>query len=823
MLQGAQARRDAGYVLSIFGRYAEAVAYVEQAQATYRQLGERVLEARATMNLGILSRYRGDQDAALAAYASARDLATAAGDARVAVIALNNASVVYLNRGHLSAAQAALEDALQRQGTVRDQLTADILGNLGSVYQSQGQLELAREYLTRSIDLQEELGNTFATMHEREALGSVLVLLDQPAEGQRLLEHVAERAEQGGAREPAAQARAGLGRILLAQGRAEEAVVQMRRAVAIARSANADALALVLADLASAASASGRPAEALAAADEVVAIAERLGSRSRVGLGEGARGTALAALGREDEAAAAFERSIRATEEVRDEMADAPAERRRFLEARMEPFEGLLALHARRGRAEQALAQTERARARVLLDALQRRTGPARRDAGAGRARPPARAARGAGPGGRRGAARGGGRRFDGGGEGLRRGETARRASFVRGVPCVPPTRAIPAWRRAAGARRAWRIEDAQGLLDDRTLALTYAVAQDRTYLFALTRRGGVALHEVPLGRTALAQRTRRFREALGDRRLEVVALGRALCADLLGPVRKQLRVEHAPLDRARRAAVGAAVPGAQVRPVALPPGRARDRVRALAHGAARDDGASRAARRPGATRSSPWAIRPSASRSAGRSRRCCATARSGRCPTRPPRSGRIERFYAPGSSVYVGPDASETRVKAEAGQHRVLHFAAHGILNDASPLYSQLVLARPAAGEGDDGLLEAWEIMEMSLPADLAVLSACESGRGRVSQGEGLVGLSWAFSVAGCPTTVVSQWKVDSRSTSRLMRRFHRDLADGRPTADALRTAALAVKADPRYAHPFYWAGFVVVGPGWTERAASR
>jgi CHAT domain-containing protein len=178
-----------------------------------------------------------------------------------------------------------------------------------------------------------------------------------------------------------------------------------------------------------------------------------------------------------------------------------------------------------------------------------------------------------------------------------------------------------------------------------------------------------------------------------------------------------------------------------------------------------------------------------------------------------------IERFYAPGSSVYVGADASETRVKTEARRHRVLHFAAHGILNDASPLYSQLVLARPGAAEADDGLLEAWEIMELSLPADLAVLSACETGRGRVSQGEGLVGLSWAFSVAGCPTTVVSQWKVDSRSTSRLMRRFHRDLAAGSPTADALRTAALAVKADPRYAHPFYWAGFVVMGPGWTSR----
>ena len=160
--------------------------------------------------------------------------------------------------------------------------------------------------------------------------------------------------------------------------------------------------------------------------------------------------------------------------------------------------------------------------------------------------------------------------------------------------------------------------------------------------------------------------------------------------------------------------------------------------------------------------------------------------------------------------------------MKSEAGRHRLLHFAAHGLLNDASPMYSQLVLARPAAGEADDGRLEAWEIMEMDLHADVAVLSACDTGRGRQGRGEGLIGLSWAFSVAGCPTTVVSQWKVDSRSTSKLMLAFHGALADGRAAADALRAAALRVKADRRYAHPFYWAGFIVVGPGLTVQPGS-
>jgi len=375
-----------------------------------------------------------------------------------------------------------------------------------------------------------------------------------------------------------------------------------------------------------------------------------------------------------------------------------------------------------------------------------------------------------------------------------------------------------PGMEARSGRVAPWRLEDAQSLLDDRTLAVTYAVTQDRTYLFALTRRG-LALHEVALGRTALEQRTRGFREALAGRRLEVAALGRTLCADLLGPVRKQLAsstrlliVPDGPLWELpfqalkctasryllEERAIAYAPSLTALREMAThraPPGPARDTVLAVG-----DPSFGEPQRRQIAGLLRDGALGP--------------------LPDAAAEARAIERFYGPGSSVFIGPEARETRVKAEAGRHRVLHFAAHGILNDASPLYSQLVLARPKGTEDDDGLLEAWEIMEMSLPADLAVLSACESGRGRVSQGEGLVGLSWAFSVAGCPTTVVSQWKVDSRSTSRLMRRFHRDLADGRPTADALRAAALAVKADPLYAHPFYWAGFVVVGPGWTSRA---
>ncbi|MGH9902175.1 MAG: CHAT domain-containing protein, partial [Pyrinomonadaceae bacterium] len=174
-----------------------------------------------------------------------------------------------------------------------------------------------------------------------------------------------------------------------------------------------------------------------------------------------------------------------------------------------------------------------------------------------------------------------------------------------------------------------------------------------------------------------------------------------------------------------------------------------------------------------------------------------------------------LARLYgAKASRVYVGADAREEVLKAESGDYRVLQLATHGVLNNANPMYSHVVLAQGDDAR-EDGLLEAWEIMRMDLQADLAVLSACETARGRIGAGEGVIGLSWALFVAGTPTTVVSQWKVESSSTTELMLEFHRGLKAGATKSEALRRAALKLMADKRHDHPFYWAGFIVVGDG--------
>src|SRR5262245_31025211 len=166
-------------------------------------------------------------------------------------------------------------------------------------------------------------------------------------------------------------------------------------------------------------------------------------------------------------------------------------------------------------------------------------------------------------------------------------------------------------------------------------------------------------------------------------------------------------------------------------------------------------------------------------------------------------------------SRVYVGAEANEGRAKSEAGGYRLLHFAAHGVLNDARPMYSQIVLTQPEGDEREDGMLEAWEIMRLNLKADLVVLSACETARGHVGNGEGMIGLVWAFFVAGAPATVASQWQVGARGTTGLMVECHGQLRRGKGKGEAVREAAVKPRKVEEYRHPFYWAGFVVVGHG--------
>ncbi len=166
-----------------------------------------------------------------------------------------------------------------------------------------------------------------------------------------------------------------------------------------------------------------------------------------------------------------------------------------------------------------------------------------------------------------------------------------------------------------------------------------------------------------------------------------------------------------------------------------------------------------------------------------------------------------------PSALIHTGMQAQEATAKRQAGQFRYLHFATHSVFNDAAPMMSSIVLADPGAASPEDGLLTAREIFDLNWPAELVVLSACNTARGEQRSGEGIVGLTWALFVAGAPTQVLSQWAVADASTAQLMKSFYANLKTGRAKGEALRGASLSLMKDGKHAHPFYWAPFVLIG----------
>lgn len=161
-----------------------------------------------------------------------------------------------------------------------------------------------------------------------------------------------------------------------------------------------------------------------------------------------------------------------------------------------------------------------------------------------------------------------------------------------------------------------------------------------------------------------------------------------------------------------------------------------------------------------------------------------------------------------------IGDQATEARIKQALPNASVIHLATHGLLEYGTPEASG-VRDLPGAialtpGNGEDGLLTSAEILGMDLQAELAVLSACDTGRGRIT-GDGVVGLSRALITAGVPSVLVSLWAVPDAPTAELMTEFYNQLAQGQDKAQALRQAMLITLQ--QHPEPRNWAAFTLIG----------
>jgi CHAT domain-containing protein len=145
----------------------------------------------------------------------------------------------------------------------------------------------------------------------------------------------------------------------------------------------------------------------------------------------------------------------------------------------------------------------------------------------------------------------------------------------------------------------------------------------------------------------------------------------------------------------------------------------------------------------------------------------------------------------------------------------RYIHLATHGVFNRSKPSWSYLLFARPqdtAASLESDGLLTAAECYNLKLDAELVALSACETARGELKPGEGLVGLTRGLLYSGARAVLVSQWKVPDVATSKLMQVFYQNLLNGMSKPSALQAAKETMRKKG-FAHPYYWAAFVLIG----------
>jgi CHAT domain-containing protein len=164
-----------------------------------------------------------------------------------------------------------------------------------------------------------------------------------------------------------------------------------------------------------------------------------------------------------------------------------------------------------------------------------------------------------------------------------------------------------------------------------------------------------------------------------------------------------------------------------------------------------------------------------------------------------------------PDNRIFVQNAASKRQFREATANAGILHIAAHAEVDLIDPLQSRILLAP----EGNDtGFLEAREVYGLNLDSvSLVTLSACESGLGRIARGDEILGFTRSFLTAGASTLLVSLWPVADNSTELLMTTLYRELAKGKPAAGAMQAGQLAVLKQPRFAHPFFWAPFDLMG----------
>jgi CHAT domain-containing protein/tetratricopeptide (TPR) repeat protein len=810
----------------------KALEYYEKSLAINKETGDRNFTAVILNDMGYVQAVMKRAELSLELYQKSRAISEELNDKAMLEKALNNISTHYIDQGRYAEAL----DCLQKSLKILEEIGSDSdkeglaikLQNIGLVYRRQGRPDQALEYYQKSLKIMEELGDRFGIANLQNNIGVAYKTQGLYEQALERFQKSLQRYEEIKLKFGVARALNNIGDAYRLQGRHDQALEYLHKSLSLREEINdRSGIVLTLNNLGRLYQDQGRHAETIDVSRRAASLADEINEPEALWNAHALMGAALLALGQSAEARRNFLAAIATIESLRREVAGDGQQQQSFLENRLAPWLGMIKLLISQKEFAGALSFAEQSKARVLLDALQ-----------AGRAR-------------------------------LRQSlspqerqtEEEQRLRLValnsqltgelrRDKPDLERVAELKAGVKKArleyealetslyvahpelkvhrGEASIIKAEELTSLLRDTSSALLeYVVADDQTYLFAITKatdraEAEIRVYTIPVKRTELSKQTESFRARLAGRDLGFRASAHKLYDLLLKPAQELLRgksnIVIAPDDKLWELPFQALL--------------SRDGRYVIERSAVsyvpsltvlREMEAQRDKRRKGrGAETAGYPLLALGNPAIGEEtiERATLTMRDEKLDPLPEAEKEVKalgQLYGSASSkVYIGADAREDRLKAEAAQARVLHFATHGILNNASPMYSHLALAKGDTSE--DGLLEAWEVTRLDLKADLAVLSACETARGKFGAGEGMIGLSWAMFIAGVPATVVSQWKVESASTRDLMVSFHRQVLIAKSKAtktEALRQAALKLMRNPETSHPFYWAGFVLVGAG--------
>lgn len=826
----------------LMGQHARGRERLEESLRIYQELGDRLSPAYVQLGLGTLESIQGRQREARVHGEAALRVLEAAGDVDGTSTALNLLGITHRRQGRYAESADYLTRSLELSRRIDDlEGVAYALGNLGVTLASQGKLTEALQAYDQALALNARLGRADGQMRMLNNVGEMYRMLGNYPQARQHFEQSYALAQQTQFQPNLAMSLQNLASVQRDEGDYTGAIATFRKALPLAEAlGDTNLTAMILHNMAVSYFSNGDRTGALKLFERVLKIAESMDDHESMSVSLGmlgeltpdkdeaiaysrrslelslkmglpertwnshlGLGRSYRRAGNRVEAMEQVEQAIAIIEELRRSVPGDETSQQQAFELMVRPYHEMVGLLVEQNDLAGALDYAERAKARALLDVLRNgrpelgevlteseRAAEAELAAELSELNRRYREALVAG-------------RATTEQAGELRAKRLRYDAFLTSL-----YGAHPQLRFEAGEIAPLRTSDVAALLEGGAadVLLEFVVTFERTYLFTMRRGGALRVRTIEISRDELQKEVRRFRQLLANRDVTYGPASLALYERLLGDSAQDLR-------GAKTIAIVADGPLWELPFQALQPKAGEfllDRhalyyVPSLT--VLREMSARRA---PQSRASSLLAIgNPLLPKKGVAQFRGDAA-----LPPLPQTEDEI-RGIAPlydNKRVHLRGDAREDVVKSEARTFDVLHFATHAVLDDHNALSSRLVLS--PSGEREDGLLEAREIMRLDLNADMAVLSACETARGRIGEGEGLIGMSWALFVAGVPTSVVSQWKVDSQSTSELMIDFHRTLRGGaRSKAEALRAAALKTKARAAYRHPFYWAPFVVVG----------